>query len=307
MIASVFNKSKPINFVIVIIITFLACLFVYIRDVNREFSIALLVEIIAMFLITVFSIFLMNFIVVRNKLTEQSSYHILLYSLFLALLPTVLISLNLLLSNVFVLLALRRLISLRTQKDIKKKLFDASLWIAVATIFYFWAILFFALIFIALFLYSDNKIKDWIISFTGVVTVLLLSICYNLIRYDSLEPLVDFLPKFNFDLNSYNSIQLIVSITIVLSFSIWSTVFYLRVIRSKLKIFKPPHKIIVAALIISLAVVVFSHQRTSGEFLFIFTPLAIITSNYIESINENWVKELFLAILVLCPIVISFL
>ena len=80
MIASVFNKSKPINFVIVIIITFLACLFVYIRDVNREFSIALLVEIIAMFLITVFSIFLMNFIVVRNKLTEQSSYHMMEYS-----------------------------------------------------------------------------------------------------------------------------------------------------------------------------------------------------------------------------------
>ena len=119
--------------------------------------------------------------------------------------------------------------------------------------------------------------------------------------------MLGFLPKFNFDLNSYNSIQLIVSITIVLSFSIWSTLFYIRVIRSKLKIFKPPHKIIVAALIISLAVIVFSHQRTTGEFLFIFTPLAIITSNYIESINENWVKEMFLAILVLCPIVISFL
>jgi len=307
MIASVFNKSKPINFVIVIIITFLACLLVFIKGVDREFSVVLLVELIGVFLVAVFSIFLMNFIVVKNKLTEQSSYHILLYSLFLALLPTALISLNLLLSNVFVLLALRRLISLRTQKDIKKKLFDASLWIGVATIFYFWAILFFALIFIALFLYSDNKIKDWIISFTGILTVLVLSICYNLIKYNSLEHLVNFLPNFNFDLNSYNSIQRIVSITIVLSFSIWSTIFYLRVIRSKLKIFKPPHKIIVAALIISLAVIVFSHQRTTGEFIYIFTPLAIITSNYIESINEKWIKDAFLVVLVLCPIVVSFL
>ena len=270
MIASVFNKSKPINFVIVIIITFLACLLVFIKDEDKEFSIVLLVELMGVFLVTVFSIFLMNFIVVKNKLTEQSSYHILLYSLFLALLPTALISLNLLLSNVFVLLALRRLISLRTQKDIKKKLFDASLWIGVATIFYFWAIFFFALIFIALFLYSDNKIKDWIISFTGILTVLLLSICYNLIKYNSLEHLVNFLPNFNFDLNSYNSMQLIVSITIVLSFSIWSTIFYLRVIRSKLKIFKPPHKIIVATLIIALSVVVFSDSRTSGEFVFGF-------------------------------------
>lgn len=307
MIASVFNKSKPINFVIVIIITLLAFFLVYIRDVKTEFSIRLLVEIMVMFLLAVFSIFLMNFIVIKNKLTEQSSYHILLFCLFMAILPKSLVSLNLLLSNVFILLATRRLISLRTQKDVKKKLFDASLWIGVATVFYFWAILFLALIFIALFLYSDNKIKDWIISFTGLLTVVLLGVCYNLVVYNDLSYFVKFLPEFNFDLSSYNSIGLIVSITIVLSFSLWSTIFYLRVIKSKLKIFKPPHKIIVASLIISLAVITFSNQRTSGEFIFIFTPLAIITSNYIESIKEEWIKDVFLITLALCPVVVSFL
>lgn len=307
MITRIFNKSKPINFVIVIIIIFLAFLFVNITETNDGISITNLLERSALFLVSIFSVFLLNFIVVKNKLLNQSSYHILLFSLFLALLPITLISSKILISNVFILIALRRLISLRTQKNTKKKLFDASLWIGVASIFYFWAILFFVLMFIALFLYSDNKIKDWIISFTGLLTVLLLSICFNLVVYNNLESLYSHIPSFNFELNNYNSIRLIASITIILSFSLWSTIFYIRVIKSKLKIFKPPHKIIVATLIIALAVVVFSDRRTSGEFVFIFAPLAIITSNYIESINEKWFKDFFIATLVLAPLVISFL
>jgi len=307
MITRIFKKSKPINFVIVIFITFLAYLFVNFTEANKQTSIFYLFERAVLFLISIFSIFLLNFIVVKNKLLNQSSYHILVFSLFLALLPITLISAKILLSNVFVLLALRRLISLRTQKNTKKKLFDASFWIGIATIFYFWALLFFVLIFIALFLYSDNKIKDWVIPFTGILTVLLLSICYNLIVYNNLELFLNHLPRFNFDLNTYNSIKIIASITVIVSFSIWTTGFYLQVIKSKLKIIKPPHKIIVATLILAFAVVVFSNQRTTGEFVFIFAPLTIITSNYIESIQENWVKEIFLAVLVLAPIITSFL
>lgn len=307
MIASIFDKSKPINFVIVITIIFLAFVYINIKEVSESFSLLFILERSAFFLLSVFSIFLLNFIVVKNKLLDQSSYHILLFSLFLALLPITLISAKILLSNIFVLLALRRLISLRTQKNTKKKLFDASFWIGIATIFYFWAILFFVLILIALILYSDNKIKDWIISFTGVLVVLLISVCYNLIVYDNLDLISNHITSFNFDFNSYNSIQIVASIAVILSFSIWSTSFYIRAIKSKLKIFKAPHKIIVATLFVSLAVVVFSDQRTSGEFVFIFAPLSIITSNYIESISEKWFKNVFLATIVLAPIVMLFL
>ncbi len=307
MITSIFNKSKPINFVIVIVILFMAFVLVNVQELNDKLSIAVLFERGAIFLISVFSVFLLNFIVIKNKLVDQSSYHILLFSLFLALFPITLISTKLLLSNVFILLALRKIISMRTQKEIKKKLFDASFWIGVASVFYFWAILFFLLIFIALFLFSDNKIKDWIIAFTGMLTVFLLAVCYNLVSYNNLDFLKNFLPTLNFNLSNYNSIRLIVSITIVLTFSLWSTFFYVNLIKSKLKIFKPAHKIVVAALIIALSIVVFSDERTSGEFIFIFAPLTIITSNYIQSIPEKWFKDAFLATLIVAPIVTSFL
>ena len=52
---------------------------------------------------------------------------------------------------------------------------------------------------------------------------------------------------------------------------------------------------------------ILSEEKTSGEFVFLFAPLAIIITNYIETIEENWFKELFLSVLVIAPIVLLFL
>ncbi len=307
MIASIFNKSKPINFVIVIAITILAFVFAFINLIPDTLSIGLIAKELLVLAISIFTIFLLNFIVVKNKLIVQSSYHILLYGLFLAMFPVVLISVKVLLANVFILLALRRIISMRSQINVKKKLFDASFWIAIATLFHFWAILFFLLIFIALFLFSDNRVKNWIVPFTGILTVFLLVVSYYLIRFDSIEGLFSYLPRFNFDFDSYNSISTIIASTLLLSFGLWSALFYVKKIKNQLKMFKPSHKIIIAAVIIALGVVILTEEKTSSEFVFLFAPLAIIITNYIETIEENWFKEVFLSVLVLAPIALLFL
>ncbi len=307
MIASIFNNSKPINFVIAIVITTLVFLFASLSLTRDTLSIGLISKQISILGISIFTIFLLNFIVIKNKLIEQSSYHILLYSLFLAMFPIVLISAKVLISNVFILLALRRIISMRSQINVKQKLFDASFWITIAALFHFWAVLFFVLIFVALFLFSDNRIKDWIVPFTGIVTVLLLIVSYHLVRYDTIEGLFSYLPRFNFDFDNYNSINLIVGCTILLSFGLWSTLFYIKKIKNQLKIFRPSHKIVIAAVVIAFGVVILSEEKTSGEFVFLFAPLAIIISNYIETIEENWFKEIFLSVLVIAPIVLLFL
>ena len=307
MIASIFNKSKPINFVIAIAITVLAFVFATLYLTSSALTIGLIVKQLLILAISVFTVFLLNFIVVKNKLIEQSSYHLLLYSLFLAMLPMVLISAKILISNVFILLSLRRIISLRSQINVKKKLFDASFWIAIAALFHFWAILFFLLIFAALFLFSDNRIKNWIVPFTGILSVLLLIISYHLVVYDTIEGLFSYLPRFNFNFDNYNSVNIIIVVTLLLSFGLWSAIFYIKNINNKLKIFKPSHKIIIAAAIIALGVIILSEEKTSGEFVFLFAPLAIIISNYIETIEENWFKEIFLSVLVIAPIALLFL
>ena len=71
------------------------------------------------------------------------------------------------------LLGYRRIISLRSQINVNKKLFDAAFWIAIAAYFIFGLYCFLLLIIITLLLYTDNNIKHWLIPFTGLLTVFL--------------------------------------------------------------------------------------------------------------------------------------
>ena len=48
----------------------------------------------------------------------------------------------------------------------------------------------------------------------------------------------------------------------------------------------------------------FAPQKNGSELLFLFAPLAVIITNYIETIEEKWFKELFLGLLVVIPIVL---
>jgi hypothetical protein len=54
----------------------------------------------------------------------------------LILFPSVFNNSNLLVANFFLLLAIRRMISLQTLKAPKEKIFDASIWIFIASLFH---------------------------------------------------------------------------------------------------------------------------------------------------------------------------
>ena len=307
MIASVFKKSKPINFVLILAILFLVSFYAVFYLMDQSFSIPAMGSALFVFAICVFTLFLINFIVVKNKLIESSGYHIFFYGMLLTLFPFVFTNENMLLANVFILLALRRLISIRSQINIKKKLFDASFWIGVATLFYFWSILFFLLVFATLFLFSDNRIKNWIIPFTGLATVFVLVVTYYLLKFDSLELIYANLPYLNFDFTNYYSIKLIVSIILLLTVSLWATIFYIRSLKDKLRAFKPSHKIVVGAVVIALGSALLSENKDSSEYIFMLGPLSIIIGNYVESIQKNWLKEVFVYIFIVVPVVLLML
>ena len=204
MITSIFSKSKPINFIIVFFITLLAFLVARIALGTVSISAYYLFKQIALFIICYSSILLLNFIVGKNSLSKNTNYEILLYSLFLLAFYNTTVDINILFSNFFVLLGLRRTISIRSQIDVKKKLFDAAFWFAIAALFYFWAILFFALILLTLMLYTDNKINHWIIPFAGVATVFLIAIAVSVLVHDNFFGVFKSLPEVSFDYSNYN-------------------------------------------------------------------------------------------------------
>ena len=232
MITSFFNKSRPLYFALVFFIAILA--FVMAR-VNVDFSLDVVIKQSVLLFIIFASILLLNFIVSKNSLTNKNNYEILLFSLFLLFISQTTSNSNVLISNFFVLLGLRRIVSLRSPKNTKKKLFDAAIWIGIAALFYFWAILFFALIILSLAFYTDNNIRHWIIPFIGLITVFILSCAISIILYDNFFEILNVSPSISYDFSNYNSIQYLIAITVLLSFGIWSSIFYLKNIKKKKK------------------------------------------------------------------------
>lgn len=307
MIASIFSKSKPINFLIVLFITLLAFILIKFKFTNASFSAAYILKQLLIFFACYGSILVLNFIVSRNNLSKKGNYEILVFSLFLASIPQTLLNTDIIVANLFILFALRRIISLRSNTNVKKKLFDAAVWIGIASLFYFWALLFFIIIPITLLLYTDNQIKNWIIPFVGLVAVFIITGSYSLIVNDDVLVAFNINPEVNFNFIAYNSIEFLLAITILFSFGIWSTIFYIRDFKKKRKKFKISYIVVLVVLLLAFLIIVVTPNKTGSEFLFLFAPLAIIISNYIETIKENWFKELFVFILVALPITVLML
>ena len=307
MITSIFSKSKPINFIVVFFISLFAYVIANFKLSNEVYNFNNILEKIVIFGICYFSILTLNFIVGKNSLTQKNNYEILLYSLFLLMLPESLLSDKIIVSNFFILLALRRTLSLRSQINLKKKLFDASFWVAIASLFYFWAILFFILIYAVLLLFTDNKIKNWIVPFTGLLTVLLIVVSYSIIVSGDFFGAIKIASDISFDYSNFNSSKDIIAITILLSFGVWSSIFYLASIRKRMKKFRPIFKSIFISLAIAFVIMIIAPDKNGSEFLFLFPTLAIVVANYIETIKEKWFREIFLLILIISPIVLLIL
>jgi len=307
MITSIFSKSKPINFIVVFFITLSAFIIANFKLGNEALIFNTIVEKTIIFGICFFSILTLNFIVGKNSLTQKNNYEIILYSLFLLMLPESLLSDKIIISNFFILLALRRTLSLRSQINLKKKLFDASFWVAIAAIFYFWAILFFILIYAVLLLFTDNKIKNWIVPFTGLITVLLIMVSYSIIANDTFFEAINISPVVSFDYSNFNSFKDVIAITILLSFGVWSSIFYLASIKKRMKKFRPIFKAIFISLAIAFVIMIIAPKKNGSEFLFLFPALSIVVANYIETIKEKWFKEIFLLILIISPIILLIL
>jgi hypothetical protein len=304
MITSFFSKSKPINFIIVFFITLLAFLVARLGIENTTISTLTILKQVVLFSICYISILILNFIVSKNSLSKHSNYETLLFSLFLLALFQSTTNINILFSNFFTLLGLRRIMSLRTPTNMDKKLFDAAFWIAIAALFYFWAILFFVLIIASLALYSDNKLGHWIIPFIGVLTVFVITTAVSIVFDDSFFGLFKSLPELSFDYSNYNSRRYLVSITLLLSFGIWSSIFYVKSIKQKKKAFRASFNTILVAVALAFLIIVLAPKKDGSEFIFMFAPLSIIIANYIETIEENWFKEVFLAVLILVPFIL---
>lgn len=304
MITSFFKTSKPIHYIIFLIV--LICLFVYQRIiiVNYQGNLSNTLNEIGDLLILLASFFTLIFIVTKNNLTYNNGYAALYFCLFIGLIPSCLEENSILVSNLFILLSFRRIMSLKTNSNIKKKLLDASMWICLAAIFEPWAILFFLVLFFGMVFYSVTQIKNTMIPFCGILAVAILLTSYRLLTENAFPSVTEFLPTLRFDNTSFNntitkteSLQFLA----VVLFGIVSF-FGKVVLKNRLKI--PSVFVILLAILIGITMVfINSNHGASRYYLFAFAPTSIILANFSETTMYRWLSDLVIGLLLFAVLI----
>ncbi|WP_047246844.1 DUF6427 family protein [Maribacter thermophilus] len=304
MISSIFGKTKPINLIIVVGFV----LFFYLIVQNFLFEHSFLgddpLQKILVLGSLLFSVFVIDFIVKKNKLTGANSYAVLFFAILLVFFPESLGDDNAVFCSFFLLLATRRLLSIKSLKSIKLKIFDASLWILVSSIFYDWAVLYLILVMVAIYVYDAKNLKNWLAIFSAILcfSMILVSIVLLLDKTDFLTDHYDF----NIDIQAIYPIHwtasikvsLYVFINIVLS--IWTFLKLSSAGLGKMITIRLITLSFLLGLIVNLLVV----SRDGNAIMVTFFPSIILLTNYVESIRKEKFRELVLLGCILVPIVV---
>lgn len=302
MITSLFRKSTPLNYSVVILGVLFFFFLYQIKHATSNNSLLHIGLKFGLLAVIFASVFITNFIVKKNGMSKDSAYTVLFYLIFLLFFPSVLDNSALLLSNFFILLATRRIVSLHSLKASKEKIFDASIWVFIAALFHFWSILFITLIFIAVLFHVARDYRNWflpIIAFFAVGIIFLLSALYfktNWIEQVVAQSVIDL--RLNYFTNNAQNLTLSIYATIALFF----VVLMLLSMSNRPLILHPTYKKILSMIIIGIAVFAISPNKSNDLLIYTFAPLAMITTTHIETPQAQWKQELVLAVLIIAGV-----
>jgi hypothetical protein len=302
MITSVFRKSTPINLILVVILMLVFFFIVLFQDLSWTNSVISIVKEGGLFLILLSSLFVTNFIAKKNGLCKDSSYTILFYFLFLLFFPSIIRNTNLVLSNFFILLALRRLFSIQSLKDSKEKIFDASLWIFVASLFEFWSILYIILVVSSIFFHVARDYRNWVLPFIALFSVGIISIALSIlfnkdfVRYINENLILNF--KIDYFTNNYQNLAFSMYLTVALFFlvSMFSS------LSGKPLLLKSSFKKVISSFFIGILIFAISSKKSNDLLIYTIAPLAIMATSQIEVKQLQLKQELVLGVLILCSL-----
>ncbi len=307
MITSIFKKSTPINYsilVFLILVVFFICQFKDIHAVNSLVNIA---EKIGLITVIFGSFFLINFISKKNGLTKDSGFPALFYLLFLLLFPKVWNDFNLILANFFMLLAIRRLVSLQTLKAPKEKIFDASLWILVASFFNFWCILFLLIVYISIIFHVSRDYRNWLLPFVAVFTSIILFFLYSLL-FDK-KAIEKYLESsfVNLKLDYFTDNYQNLSLSIFAVMSVFFVIPMVFSISNRPLNLQASYKKLIFSFIIGVLIYLLSNNKSNEILIFTFFPMCIFATNTLEFSQNKLQQEIILTITILLSFTAFFL
>lgn len=307
MIASVFSKSRPFNYILAVV-TLVLSFFIY--QIQKQNSSTASNEIIGwmtklgILLTLIASLFITNFITKRNGLSKDNSYSALFFVAFLLFIPKVFTDSSIVISGFFVLLAMRRLISMKSLVTPKEKIFDASLWIFIAALFHFWSILFIVIVFVSIVFHVSGDYRNWVLPFIAFFAVGIVFLFFSLLFdktwiyliWNQIE--VDF-TFFYLERSAANAALIL--------YGLFSFVFLIAMLLTLSKrpiIMLASYKKVIYIFLISLLIYVVSPEKNNALLLFSIMPLSILATAYVEISRDTVLKEIIAGSVLACGILL---
>ncbi len=302
MITSVFKKSSPLNLILVLILILVFFLFYQFQDLTWTNSVGPILNKVLIFTILLSSVFITNFIAKKNGLSRDSSYSIFFYFLLLLFFPSIFDNANLIASNFFILLALRRLISLQSLKASKEKIFDASLWIFVAALFHFWSIIYIVLVFISIIFHVARDYKNWVLPFIAFFGVGITSMLFSIIFYTYVFGYIIANAITNFKIDYFTNNYQNASFSIYLTISIFFVISTIVSLPNRPLVLHTSYKKIISSFFIGIVVFVISSNKSNDLLVYTIAPLAIMATSHIEVKQLQLKQEMVLGVLIMCSL-----
>ncbi len=302
MIASVFGKTRPFNYLTIGILLLVFFITKTLITPETNASLPYFAQEIGLFVVVFISAFLINFIALKNELTKANNYALLLYFIFLLFFSSYFQNKSIIIANFFLLLALRRLISLKSLLATKEKIFDATFWILLAALFHFWSILYIVLVFIAIILHVSRDYRNWVVPFIALLAVTILFFLTNSFFENSIFNSLTSKTYVSFNFYYFDNLYQRMALALFSSISLFFFVSQIFDIPNKALNMQSSHKTILFSFLLGVGIYVLSANKNNGSLAFCFAPLAIIGANILEKIDNNWLKEIIVYALLICAL-----
>lgn len=306
MITSVFKKSTPFNFSLVVILMLVFFSIQAFQNAAWLEEPFLIVQKVISVLLLLGSVIVCVYVAKKNDVSKDNAFVLLFYFLLLLFFPKAFDNFYLIAANFFILLSFRRLLSLKALKNSKEKIFDASFWVFVASLFHFWSILFLLVVFIAILFHVAKDYRHWLLPFVAFFAVAILYAVVVMV--------------FEIDATSYflenSAIQLKLNYftrsTQNWVFSVFTTVALFFLVAMFFSYSKKPlsthtsYKLVIVTFVVAIVVFLLSPFKTNELLLFSLAPLSIMACAHIEMKQTDINKNIVLGVLVLFSLLLFF-
>jgi hypothetical protein len=307
MLTRFFGSSKPLAIAIVLIYMTLGFFYSHRDIITEPFTWLSTFTTLGMWILYVLTMFILSFVSQKNDLTKRSSYGVLLFAAFSLALPVALKDHAILIAGFFILIALRRIISFKSELHMERKIFDAALWILLASLAFYFSWLYVIAIYLALLFYRITVVRYLFIPLLALLSFSV--IYYSILLFQVGDPseLSLSFQSISLDFTAYNNLQVLAAIAFFIGTLLWTIWKYLGEQRRASTGSKSRYSVVLGILAVGLLVILFTTTKTGAEWYFIIPVMTIIVSNYLENTESLLFKESLLWFIVLLPILIHLL